>query len=337
MHIVTPAYTVNEVPLLVHAGADWLYTMWMPDGIQSRFHVPPPTYPLASIFAPKDIGDLQALTQGAHHLSALLLLKLGASTYSADDHSRLGIQVVQALDAGVDGFIFSDLGVLPTLARAAGTKILMASPEVFVGNHKAAELLCRAGANHIVLGPRLALSELREMVSRVPGELGIGYLIFNGAFIHCFYDPALCNTVHAGKNYCDWDLEWHPYTYSVEGPDLNYDRCRQIKENEFWHQQWLNPFSYFAAHVDDWRSSGCGLCALPAALAGGRVGFLYVGGEHHTFTRRLNATEFVRRAHALAARGAAPAEIREALRAVQPNPELCNLGYRCLFPDAVSA
>lgn len=336
MHILVPVYHANEVPLLIHAGADWLYTEWIPwwNG-KSDKRVPPPTHSISALFAPSKLEELEGIVQGAHRANARLFLKLAASYYSAASHLDLLSLLDQALQTGVDGFIFSDWGVLPVLTKLERSVSLIAGPEVYLGNVQALRLLSAAGASHVVLTPRLSLAEMARVVASGPSQLNYGCLIFNGPFGHCFYDPGLCNTVHAGKNLCDWDLEWVVCTYMTEGPDLNYDQVCQLKETQYWHRQWLNPFSYFAAHMTDWRDSGCGLCALPFLTARSSISFLQVGGEHHEFPRRLRATALVRKAYNLAAQGAEPAQVRETFRASQPHGELCDLTYRCLYPDAL--
>lgn len=335
MHILSPAYSAKEVPLLLHAGADWLYTEWVPEWkemVQKR--VPPPTCAVSALFAPSRIEEVEQIVQAAHHGKALLFLKLGASYYTAEDHRSLSSLLAQALEAKVDGFIFSDIGLLPLLAEMQPRSLLIGGPDIYLGNARSLELLAKAGATHVILAPRCSLAELAELVRRGPAQLDYGCLIFNGSYGHCFYDPSLCNTVHAGKNFCDWDLEYLVTTYGSEGVDLNYAQCRQLKENEYWQRLWLYPFSYFAAHMVDWRGTGCGLCALPFWGARPEIRFIQVGGGHHDFTRRLMATELVQRALGLVAQGAGPAQVRDHFRATQPHGELCDLTYRCLYPDA---
>lgn len=336
MHILASVRRANEVPLLFRAGADWLYTELVPWWNGKTKRVPPPTHSLAALFSPTRIEELAEIVENAHHAGALLLLKLGAAYYAAETQQRLPSLLDQALEVGVDGFIFSDLGVLPLLTELKGDSLLIVGPEAPLSNAQSLLLMARIGANHVVLAPRLSLSEMNQMVTQGPSQLNYGCLIFNGPFGHCFYDPALCNTVHAGKNFCDWDLEWQAtITYTTDGPDVDYSQSRQLRENEYWQRLWLNPFSYFAAHVEDWRNSGCGLCALPSLAAGGKISFLQVSGEHHEFPRRLKAVALVRRACDLVAQGAGSAQVREVFSASQPNAELCDLGYRCLYPDAV--
>ena len=325
MHILTPVHRAYEVPLLIHAGADWLYTQWLPswNGNHDRT-VSPPTHSIATLFTSFQIEELEEIVQNAHRAGALLFLKLGAAYYTADDNLHLSSLLAQTLATGVDGFIFSDLGVLPFFAESGTNTLLMAGPEIYLNNARALHLLTQAGASHVVFGPRSSLGELDQAVSQGPAELNYGCLIFNGSPGHCFYDPGLCNTIHAGKNFCDWDLEWQiTTTYTTEGPDLDYNQSRQLRENEYWHRQWLNPFSYFAEHIGDWRGTGCGLCALPFLIKQSRLSFLQIGGPYHVFFHRFSATALVHRGSPPVAHGAETQQRGGVFGPSLPNDELC--------------
>ena len=90
--------------------------------------------------------------------------------------------LLEAQNAGVDGVIVADLGILMTARRVVPRLPVHISTQAGVVNYATATELFRLGARRVVLARELSLEDVKEIRARTPKELEI----------ECFVHGAMC-------------------------------------------------------------------------------------------------------------------------------------------------
>ncbi len=136
--------------------------------------------------APKNFSD-EELTKAvslAHSMHKKVYLTCNVFAHSAS-LKALPDFIARARDAGVDGFIIADLGILKIAKQVAPRVPVHISTQAGITNYEAARFYQDLGATRIVPARELSLDEIADLRAKTDKELEI----------ECFVHGAMCMSV----------------------------------------------------------------------------------------------------------------------------------------------
>lgn len=310
MRVVSPIDNRAEAEALLEAGADELYGGLIPDEWQQRFEL------VASLnqrtFAEAQIaswGDLAAILELIHATGKTFFLTLNAPFYSEPQLPLLLDYVEQAVQAGIDGIILADLGLLRLLRRRHPGLQYHASTLAHLGNSEAVRFYAEQGISGAVLPRHLSVAELAAIAAAVPEVRCDAFLLVG----KCPNTEGLCTFHHSSPDRI-WPCEI-PYHISPVMEPASAVLTRAMARQHSWS---LTN-----------RRHGCGLCAIPGLVAARIAGLKLVGRGAPTAQKVKNillTRDFLR----LAEETSDPADYRKLARAAhhrrfgsQCSPNVC--------------
>lgn len=148
-----------------------------------------------------------------------------------DEIDRAG-DYAQALQAiGVDAVICADLGVISAVRRAAPDLPVHVSTQANCLNYAAANVYYDLGVKRVVLGREMSLNDIRELRSRIPGDLELE------AFVH----GAMCMS-YSGR--C-------MISAYLTGRSANRGACTQSCRWKYHLMEESRPGEYFPVEEDE--------------------------------------------------------------------------------------
>jgi len=258
MRIVSPVDRAEEADLLLAAGADELYGGYVPAEWRQQYSL------LASInqrtFDGAQLESLEALAAvvtAAHRCGRTFSLTLNAPFYSDGQMPLLLAYVDAAVEAGIDGVILADLGLLRLLRRRHPALEFHASTLAHLTNSAAVEFYVRQGVRRVVFPRHLTVAEMAQVAATLPEVRFDAFLLVG----KCPNTEGLCTFHHSSPEKiwpCEVPYRITPAT-APASPALQQAMARQGS----WSQ--TN------------RRHGCGLCAIPSLLKMGLYGLKLVG------------------------------------------------------------
>ena len=116
-----------------------------------------------------------------------------------DQLQRLPAYLEQVADAGADGFIIADLGVMALAKRYAPKVPLHVSTQLGVVNSETAKMLYDLGAKRVVLAREMRLSEIAALRANTPKELELEAFV-HGAMCVSFSGRCLLSNYMTGRD-----------------------------------------------------------------------------------------------------------------------------------------
>jgi len=258
MRVISPVDRAEEAELLLEAGADELYGGYVPAEWRQRYSL------LASInqrtFEGAQLESreaLDAVVAAAHRRGRSFSLTLNAPFYSQAQVPLLLEYVDRAVEAGIDGVILADLGLLRLLRRRHPGLEYHASTLAHLNNSAAVEFYLRQGVSRVVFPRHLTVAEMGAVAGKLPQVRFDAFLLVG----KCPNTEGLCTFHHSNPDKI-WPCEI-PYRIApvaaTASPALQLAMDRQGS----WSQ------------TD--RRHGCGLCAIPYLQRIGIYGLKLVG------------------------------------------------------------
>jgi collagenase-like PrtC family protease len=286
MLILSPLDSVEEVQPLAEAGAGEFYCGLL----EEQWYT---AYPVISINRRpagkghfRTFADVQRAVQRAHALGCKVYFALNEHYYIQAQYELIRRYAEGARDAGVDGFIIADFGLLAWLQEERMGVPLHISTGGTVFNRRAAAFYHGLGAQNITLPRHLALEELREVVRTMP-PMDTTVFVLNS---RCVNVDGLCTFQHglAGKeimpmyrNACmlPFDVQVH-VSPGCAAPDAPLQQARVRRRQKLWEH----------VHVDD---HPCGACALYEFSEMG-ITSVKVVGRGNPIERKVRDVAFLR-------------------------------------------
>jgi collagenase-like PrtC family protease len=339
LKIVAPISRLEEVETLARAGADELYCGVAPgEWTQTRTQAGK-VHPIRTINRRPsgNLGnraDLEQAVDSANANGCTLSLVLNAQSYSdgqLDTASAIGRDFVAM---GGDALIVSDLGLIERIARWLPAPRLHVSSVATCRNAGAARFCRDLGASRLILPRDVTIAEACEIAAAVP-DIEIEAFILNDA---CIFEEGHCNTLHLphqlGGPICLDDYRCHYRRRN--GKALGAALAKKLAANDAAYQQWLwYRFSCgFSTTASGQPYGPCGLCALPALLAGGLAAVKIAGREAPT-RRKFASVDMVRAVLDRVAVGEGLGQIRDFAQHLRPSVEHCQGGQMCYYPEVL--
>ena len=253
MKIFSPLDKVEEVEELIKAGADELYCGVLSEEWLQKYPVAAISRRAAQIANLKSFEELKSCAEIAHFYNIPLCLSINEHYYTQEQYPLLSDYVEEAVNAGVDAFLISDLSLLLTL-REIGVDIPI---HISVGgttfNSETAKFYQDLGASRITFDRQLTISETREIVKNI-SNIETCVFILN---CRCANVDGLCTFIHVDspdpsyKSAC-----MLPYSVHLPPSELPEENLCAAEERivSCVRQQVWGRF-----HIDD---VPCGACAL---------------------------------------------------------------------------
>ncbi|BCR04737.1 hypothetical protein DESUT3_18060 [Desulfuromonas versatilis] len=258
MKVISPVDNLAEASLLLEAGADELYGGYVPAAWRERYSL------LASLnqrtFAGAQIesfADLAQIIALAHARGRSFSLTLNAPYYTEEQIPLLFDYVDEAAEAGVDGIILADLGLLRLLRRRHPALEYHASTLAHLMNSEAVRFYLEQGVGRIIFPRHLTVAEMQQVALKLPGVRFDAFMLVG----KCPNTEGLCTFHHSSPDKI-WPCEI-PYRIEPQSPPGSPLLLSAMARQDSWSK--TN------------RRHGCGLCAIPHLRKAGFYGLKLVG------------------------------------------------------------
>lgn len=259
MKIISPVDHLGEAASLLQAGADELYGGFVPAAWQDDFSLLASlnqrTFAAAQIASEAELAEIIAL---AHTAGRHFALTLNAPFYSGEQLPLLLDYLDRMVALGIDGLILADLGLLHLIGNRYPGLELHASTMAHLSNSGALRFYAAHGIRRAILPRHLTVGEMTAIAAAVP-EVRCDVFLLVGK---CPNTEGLCTFHHASPARV-WPCEI-PY---VIAPVRDGEPSAGLRGAMTRQASW--------SATD--RRHGCGLCAIPALVAGGFYGLKLVG------------------------------------------------------------
>ena len=330
LDIVTPISNAEEVGPLAEAGATEFYCGVSPAEWTARHGslawVNRRGHGMANL---QSLDALKQLIERAHGQEIPVKAAMNAPCYAGSqlhDAVRLCREIE---DAGIDGLIVSDVALLLELKEAGLRSPITLSSVASIHSVEACRFFMDLGVSKIVLPRHVSLEEIRVLRTALP-ELRLEVFVLNDG---CVYEEGHCATTHALGAFCStpWD-----YTFaSRDGQPLSSEKQKLLEANIQDYREWVWYTNDCGCTYSPrgLPNGPCGLCALWDLARMGVHGFKIVGREAHPF-RKLRSVQLVKAIVDLIQSGEASEECQATALDMRSTPDVCALGYMCLYREA---
>lgn len=313
MKILAPVDRLDEVALLIEAGADELYAGFVPPGWRDDFKL------VGSLnkrtFAEAQFTSTDELARAvklARSRGKRFYLTLNNDFYSAKQMPAVLAEVERAVDLGIDALIVADLGLVLEIKQRGHKIPLHLSILAACLNSRAALFWHELGISRIVLDRTLTMAEVARIIASLPDVDFETFLMYG----KCPNVEGLCNFFHHNDpNHvwpCGQSCELTPV--SADSPEA----WAAVKAQATW--------------ADTVRGNACGLCAYYDLEKAG-LAAVKIAGRGRETDQKLAAVKAITEIRDMSLSGAGRTDIREA--AVRAHQTLLNLPcdpYSCYYP-----
>jgi len=255
MKILSPLDAVDEVDALADAGAGEFYCGLLEEGWYEK-------YPVISINRRpagkghfRNFADLKEAVTRAHRRGIPVYFTLNEHYYIRDQYRLIETYLQGARQAGVDGLIVSDFGLMAYIRDNGHDIPLHISTGGTVFNWRSAAFFKQLGADNITFPRHLAIEELRDITARMP-SIATTVFVLNS---RCINVDGFCTFQHglAGKDIFPMfrNACMLPYDVSVSctadggSAVAGTAMSSMVEKQKIWER----------VHVDD---HPCGACAM---------------------------------------------------------------------------
>ena len=183
--LLAPAGDREKLEMALHYGADAVYLAGKRYGLRA----------FAGNFDPE---GLREAVQMAHESGAAVHVTVNVLPHEAE-LPLLPEYLEQLADAGADGLIIADLGVMALAKRYAPDVPLHVSTQFGVINSETARMLHDLGASRVVLAREMRLDEIAEVRAHTPRELELEAFV-HGAMCVSFSGRCLLSNYMTGRD-----------------------------------------------------------------------------------------------------------------------------------------
>lgn len=254
--ILAPVDGREEVPLLLDAGAHWLYGGCLPRSWTDRYpatvSLNQRTFPNAQFETLEGLADAVELTLKG---GARFALTLNAPFYMDSQLDAVLEMARFAEEVSVSALVVGDPGLIRRLGSEGINVPIHLSTMAVAANPDAVRMFWKMGIRRIVLPRFLDVASIGSLVRGAP-EMEFEAFILVGK---CPNIEGLCSFLHDSPDK-RWPCEWPISVTCEDGEAPPGDVCRALD----------------GTRVSD-RRDACGLCALPALVTAGVSGFKVVG------------------------------------------------------------
>lgn len=183
--LLAPAGDAERLEMVLHYGADAVYLAGKQFGLRAS----------AGNFDSEEMRRAVALSH-AHGAKVYVTVNVLPHEHQL---SALPEFLEATADAGADGFIIADLGVLALAKRHAPTVPVHISTQLGVVNSETAKMLYDLGAKRVVLAREMSMDNIRAFRANIPKDLEIEAFV-HGAMCVSFSGRCLLSNYLTGRD-----------------------------------------------------------------------------------------------------------------------------------------
>ncbi len=206
--LLAPAGDMERLEMALHYGADAVYLAGKQFGLRAS----------AGNF---DSAEMRRAVAMCHERDVKVYVTVNVLPH---EHQLLSLPAFleDTADAGVDGFIIADLGVLALAKRHAPNVPVHISTQLGVVNSETAKMLYDLGAKRVVLAREMSMDNIRVFRANIPRELEIEAFV-HGAMCVSFSGRCLLSNyiTHRDANggACSQPCRWKYHLVEEKRPD----------------------------------------------------------------------------------------------------------------------
>lgn len=335
MRITAPISKVEEISVLASAGADEFYCGVVPPEWVAKYRTVAVN---RRIFGnlPGGYPELETAVSEAHACGCRLFLVLNAQHYPGEQLDGL-IDVAQRFaKIGGDALIVADLALLATLAAQDLGLALHVSSVASCRNKEAARFYQAMGAKRVIFPRDITLDEIAHIAGNLP-DLELEAFVLNDG---CVFEEGVCHGIHLpnrmGGPFC---LDNYAYRHvRRDGMPLSDAEAAHIAQNDADYRKWLwyRMGCGFSVAPNGLPYGPCGLCAIPALHQAG-VAAIKIAGREAPTERKIRSVQMVRGMLDMVQNGTPPEDAMSFARGLRGEPNHCDVGYMCYYPEATEA
>jgi putative protease len=316
LKILAPVDRLEEVDILIEAGADELYAGYVPNEWADEFgfvgSINKRTFASAQFASP---GELRQAIQAARSLGKPFFLALNNDFYTSEQMPLVLREVERAVEFGAEALIVADLGLILEVKRGGYRIDLHTSILSAVLNSEAAAFYRDLGVSRVVLDRALTVEDASRIIKAEP-ELEYEMFMMYGK---CPNVEGLCTLFHHN----DPDHVW-PCGGSCDlmpVPPAS-DAARDAARAQ-------------AGWAETVRGKACGLCGYYELEKAGMT-TVKIAGRGRRTEDKVRAVKAIADLRHISLTGAGPADMRDAARDIHRTLFSAECDpFTCYFPDEV--
>jgi len=198
--LLAPAGDFEKLKTAINYGADAVYIGGKMYGLRAN----------AANF---EIEEMKKAAEYAHEKGKEVYVTINILAHNADIEN-IGSYIIKVINAGVDGLIAADAGVISIIRQIDKNIHISLSTQASCTNYEAANFWYRAGVNRIVLARELNKKEIAEIIKKTDKELEIEIFV-HGAMCIAYSGRCLLSNIMTGRNAnrgdCAQSCRWNYY------------------------------------------------------------------------------------------------------------------------------
>lgn len=330
MNVLAPISSVEEVEMLVKSGAEEFFVGFIPSewirtftgGIWMNRRAPQASIP--------SLEEFQALIDRAHAYDVPVFMTLNAPFYTEEQYPMLLEIVRQAVSAGADAFVVSDIGLMLAIKDQIPDAEIHVSSLATPINSQSIHLYREIGASRIVFPRSLSLEEMDNVMTAGGKDLEYEVFILNDG---CIYEEGFCFTTHnqvgAFCSASNWHYQFEP---TVNGKTLSAREEKVLSSHikDYEDFVWFTHSCGCTVSDHGIPLGPCGLCALPELSRIGVDSLKIVGREADPY-RKLASVQLVSSVVRSVREGINQSDVQSKAKRIRKTPEHCESGYMCYY------
>ena len=333
----------NDIEQLVSAGADEFFCGIVPPewaSIYGYYIALNKRYSPVNQFT--SFEKLEKIIKKIHSLKKQVFVTFNSHYYTKPQLPYLEKYLYQMKQLNPDAVIVTNIALLLFMKELNLSLKLHIGGDAGSYSARSALFFKKLGVTRIKFPRDMAISEMKSVIERTK-SWGFEYEAFISEQ-RCPFSGAGCRNSHGmgHKDFCYMPWEKHPYyrlpADFIKDADEKSDYDKIIQKP---HVSFVTKWKHNTSHYNMWIISGlfpsftsrdnlireCGLCAI-TKLADIGVNSLKVVSRGKTLKGKMAVLNLI---HKVVNNPKADAEYCQHLR---DNPELCELGYMCYYPEA---
>lgn len=283
MKILSPADHIEEVKPLLKAGADELYSGFVPPEWRDKYGFLGSINKRTFLEAQFDKeSDLTEAVEATHSLGGRFFLTLNNDYYSLEQYPLLLKEVERAIKLGIDALLVADLGLILEIRKRNFPINLHLSILTAVMNSEAARFYKELGLKRVVLERTLTVDEIGQIIRNVDG---LEFEVFI-AYGKCPNIEGLCTLFHHDDPKHRWPCGWEYKLAQSSELRAQSESCLRTTNYE---QRTISVQNMWAKTA---RGDACGLCAMYDLNEAG-ITSLKIAGRGRYTEHKLRAVKMV--------------------------------------------
>lgn len=330
MEITSPISHIDEIELLVAAGAKELYCGVVPSNWVAQFNTGAVNRRYFSNLP--SLSELEKAVTIAHGFGAQLFLVLNAQHYGTDQLDALVNLGNSFHKMGGDAVIVADLTLIVALREQVPDLGIHVSSVASCRNSAAVSFYRDLGVRRVILPRDVTLDEI-EVIVKTVRDVEIEVFILNDG---CVFEEGVCHTIHLPKKLggpiC---VDSYQFEYvGATGKALPHKAVRRLQENDEDYKRWLwYRFGCgFSTTEEGYPFGPCGLCAIHRLREAG-VASIKVAGREGATERKIKSVEMVHQVLDTALQGGDAMHAAATAVGIRKTLKHCQSGYMCYYPE----